>query len=118
METIFKKNSINELNAQELEQIASFCSDEATFLLLKETFNHIESENNTRELPALSVKHNLDDLFVQTYPQNTIHFFIHIIYYITKKPLVLLALMRHCIQQQILSLIFYLQLFVHRLQLR
>ena len=42
METIFKKNSINELNAHELEQIASFCSDEATFLLLKETFNHIE----------------------------------------------------------------------------
>lgn len=72
METIFRKNSIKELNAQELEQIASFCSDEATFLLLKETFNHIESENNTSELPALSVKHNLDDLFVQTYPQNTI----------------------------------------------
>ncbi len=72
METIFKKNSIKDLNAQELEQIASFCSDEATFLLLKETFNHIESENNAMELPAASVKQNLDDLFAQTYPQNTI----------------------------------------------
>jgi len=69
METIFKKNSIKDLNAQELEQIASFCSDEATFLLLKETFNHIESENNAMELPAASVKQNLDDLFAQTYPK-------------------------------------------------
>ncbi len=69
METIFKKNSIKDLNAQELEQIASFCSDEATFLLLKETFNHIESENNAMELPAASVKQNLDDLFTQTYPK-------------------------------------------------
>jgi len=69
MENIFKKNSIKELNAQELEQIASFCSDEATFLLLKQTFNHIESENNTIELPAASVKQNLDDLFALTYAE-------------------------------------------------
>lgn len=69
MEKIFNKNSIKELNALELEQIASICSDEATFLLLKETFKHIESENNAMELPAASVKQNLDDLFAQTYPQ-------------------------------------------------
>lgn len=62
----------DELSSQELTEISPFCSDEQSFLAMKEVLNHTKSISSGPKLtPQVSNKETLDAVFNATYGQTT-----------------------------------------------
>lgn len=70
-DSILEKN-YDELSPQELGEISPFCSDEQSFLAMKEVLNHTKSISSGPKLtPQASNKEALDAVFKTTYGQAT-----------------------------------------------